>query len=100
MSCSPRAYLLHLLPTESYFEGLTCSAGLRDRNDMQAEGGSESRLSILIRDGRHGRDEPSLGLRHSIDTTVMQVGSRGWGFGPLRQRERDQKKRRAFYFLQ
>jgi len=30
-------------------------------------------LSILVRDGRYGRDEPSLGLRHSIDTTLMQV---------------------------
>lgn len=48
----------------------TCSA---KRNWSQAEGGDESRLSILVRDGRYGRDEPSLGLRHSIDTTVMQV---------------------------
>eukprot|EP00903_Cladosiphon_okamuranus_P007182 g6974.t1 len=45
--------------------------GLKDRV-YQAEGGGESRLSILVREGRQGRDEPSLGLRHSIDTTMMQ----------------------------
>jgi len=39
----------------------------------QAEGGGASRVNILVREGRHGRDEPSLGLRHSIDTTLMQV---------------------------
>ncbi|CAN0126733.1 unnamed protein product, partial [Ectocarpus sp. 12 AP-2014] len=45
--------------------------GPKDRL-YQAEGGGESRLSILVRDDRYGRDEPSLGLRHSIDTTMMQ----------------------------
>lgn len=40
---------------------------------QQAEGSGESQLSILVREGRYGRDEPSLGLRHSIDTATMQV---------------------------
>lgn len=44
-----------------------------NERQSQAEGGGESSLSILVRDGRHSRDEPSLGLRHSIDTTMMQV---------------------------
>lgn len=43
---------------------------------IQAEGGSASQLNILVRDGRYGRDEPSLSLCHSIDTTIMQVNVR------------------------
>lgn len=41
--------------------------------NKQAEGGGSSQLHILVREGRYGRDEPSLGLSHRIDTTVMQV---------------------------
>lgn len=76
--------------TDCFSKELECSVALRDY-ERQAESGGESRLSILVRDGRHGRDEPSLGLRHSIDTTMMQVGSRGWDFGLLPRRERPKR---------
>lgn len=39
----------------------------------KAEGQRESQLHILVREGHYGRDEPSLGLRHSVDTSTMQV---------------------------
>lgn len=43
---------------------------------MQAEVGGASQLNILVREGRYARDEPSLGLCYSIDTTTMQVNAR------------------------
>ncbi|CAM9671244.1 unnamed protein product, partial [Hapterophycus canaliculatus] len=69
-------------PTSLYFtyQFYTCLPTRTERmllrpdapKDRLYKGGGESRLSILVRDGRYGREEPSLGLRHSVDTTMMQ----------------------------
>ncbi|CAM9349847.1 unnamed protein product, partial [Phaeothamnion confervicola] len=35
-------------------------------------GAGAAELRILVRENRYGRDEPSLALRHSVDTTLLQ----------------------------
>ncbi|CAM9137840.1 unnamed protein product [Choristocarpus tenellus] len=44
----------------------------RDKLYQAERGENSAKLHILVREGRYGRDEPSLGLCHSIDTTMMQ----------------------------
>lgn len=61
--------------THTWRAGCVFHGGIPPLHKRQAEGfHGESQLSILVREGRYGRDEPSLGLRHSIDTATMQVG--------------------------